>query len=177
MPASSDPSSSSPADATTWSGRDADLSPAMKERYGIRPRSRPLMIATAVGVAVLMGLVFWAGWKLANPPVQARLLTYRIVSDTRTDVTWEVQRAADATVYCVVRARDAQRRDVGYATVTVLAGADYAQPTYELTTLRKPATTELLGCGTDPNPIVDLPAFGPGVLPPPQAPPGVAPTL
>ena len=135
------------------------------------------MIATAAGVAMLMGLIFWAGWKLANPPVQGRLLTYRTVSDTRTDVTWEVQRAADATVYCVVRARDAHRRDVGYSTVTVPAGSDYVQPTYELATLREPATMELLGCSMDPNPIVDLPAFGPGVLPPQQAPPGVAPTL
>jgi len=147
----------------------------MKQRYGIRPRSRALMVVTAAVVAVLIGLVVWAGWQLANPPVQARLIGYRVISDTSTEITWEVRRSAEATVYCVVHAQDSRRRDVGYATVTVPAGTDYVQPTYRLTTLRRPVAAEILGCGTDPNPIVEAPKFGPGVLPPPQSPPGVAP--
>ncbi len=169
-------SASSAGDVTTWNGDNRDLSPAMKERYGIRPRSPGRLLATGLVVGMLVGFVFFAGWRLANPPVQARLITYLSTSTTQTDVTWEVSRSADATVYCVLRGRDAQRRDVGYATVTVPAGSDYLQPRYTLTTLSKPAIVEVLGCDTSAPLNVDGPAFGPGVLPPAQAPPGVAPT-
>ena len=167
---------SSAGNVPTWSGDNNDLSPAMKERYGVRPRSRGRLLATGLIVGVLVCLVFLVGWRLANPPVQARLITYHSASATQTDVTWEVSRSADAVVYCVLRGRDAQRRDVGYATVTVPAGSDYLQPTYSLTTLSKPAVVEVLGCDASAPLNVDGPAFGPGVFRPTQAPPGVAPT-
>jgi hypothetical protein len=103
-------------------------------------------------------------------------LTFEIVSPTQVNVTWELARGPELTTYCVVRAQDISRTDVGYATVTVAGGSDYEQITYPLTTNGQAVLAEVLGCSNSQNMRVPPANFPPGVKIPEQVAPGVAPT-
>jgi hypothetical protein len=145
-----------------------ELSPAMAARYGVGPTSRPLIAVItllAVGFLALLGFITW---RLATPPVQVKLLTFRVVDDSRADVTFEVRRDTLTDTVCVIRAQDTRHTDVGYATVRITRGRDYVQPTYPLATRARATTVEVLGCEPNEAPRVDPPQFPPGTTNPPQ---------
>ena len=145
-----------------------ELSPAMAARYGVRPTPRWLVALGVLVALALTGFVAWTGWRLATPPVQSKLLAFRVVDDTQVDVTFEVRRDTLTDTVCVLRAQDTHHVDVGYATVTITRGSDYVQPTYPLATLARATSADVLGCAPTDAPKVDPPQFAPGTTNPPQ---------
>lgn len=144
------------------------LSPEMAARYGVRPTSRVLVVLVAVLAIGFTTAVAWIGWRLATPPVQAKLLLFDVVDDTKVAVTFEVRRDSLTDTVCVVRAQDVTHADVGYATFTITRGREYVQPTYPLATRGRATTVEVLGCAPTEAPRVDPPQFPPGTTNPPQ---------
>ncbi len=146
----------------------AALSPQMAARYGIRPTSRWLILAIAVIGAAFVGVLGWITWRMATPPVQSELLSFRVVNASRVDITFNVRRDTGSETVCVLRARDELHVDVGYATVNISAGRDYVLSTYPLATLARATSAEILGCDKGAAPFVDAPSFAPGTVNPPQ---------
>ena len=145
-------------------------------RYGVR-RRRVVPVLTGILIAgVVSGSLAYATFRQQNPSVSAQLLTFEIVSPTQVNITWELARGPELPTYCVVRAQDIFRTDVGYATVTVAGGTDYEQISYPLTTNGQAVLAEVLGCSNSQNFRVPPANFPPGVKIPEQIAPGVAPT-
>ena len=146
------------------------LSPAMAARYGEGRTSRGLLVVVVVVVAVFLTIIGVITWRLATPGVQANLLRFVVVDDTKVDVTFEVRRDSVSTTYCVLRAQRESHADVGYATVTISPGREYVQATYPLATSSRATTAEVLGCAAGEPPRVDPPQFVPGTTNPSQQP-------
>ena len=145
-------------------------------RYGVRRRRVvPVLIGILIA-GVVSGSLAYATFRQQNPSVSAQLLTFEVVSPTQVSVTWELARGPELPTYCVVRAQDISRTDVGYAIVTVAGGSDYGQITYPLTTNGQAVLAEVLGCSNSQNMRVPPANFPPGVKIPEQIAPGVAPT-
>lgn len=152
------------------------LSPDLQLRYGVRQRrATPIIVGILIAAAVSGGLAF-ANFKQQNPSVSSQLLAFEVTSPTQVSVTWEVSRGTQSTTYCVLRAQDIRRTDVGYAIVTIPAGTAYEQPTYSLTTNGEAVLAQVLGCANSIQMRVPPPDFPPGVKIPEQVAPGVAPT-
>ena len=146
------------------------LSPAMAARYGVGRTSRGLLAVIVAVVAVFLAIIGVITWRLATPGVQATLLRFTVVSDTRVDVTFEVRRDSVSSTVCVLRAQSERHADVGYATVTISPGREYVQATYPLATSSRATVAEVLGCGVGEPPRVDPPQFLPGTTNPQQQP-------
>ena len=146
----------------------SELSEQMRARYGVRPRSRVAVAAVAVLAVAFTAFVVWTGWRLATPPVQAKLLAFQVESDTLVTITFEVRRDTLTDTVCVLRAQDLERTDVGYATVTITRGRDYVQPRFPLATRDRATIAEVLGCAPNEAPSVEQPQFPPGTTNPPQ---------
>lgn len=145
-------------------------------RYGVRRRRVvPVLIGILIA-SVVSGSLAYATFRQQNPSISAQLLTFEVISPTQVNVTWEMARGPELTSYCVVRAQDVFRTDVGYAIVTVPGGTDYEQITYPLTTNGQAVLAEVLGCSNSQVLRVPPANFPPGVKIPEQVAPGVAPT-
>jgi len=146
-----------------------ELSPAMRERYGLDRSPWP---GRLLAIAVITGFVaamVYVGVQLARTPIEAQLLVWQQPSPDRIDITFEVRRPASLDVRCVLRAQDADRVDVGYAEALVPAGSNYVQQTYQMRVIAPVGVVEILGCGDAGQPQrVPPPAFPPGVVPPEQ---------
>jgi hypothetical protein len=147
---------------------DQALSPAMAARYGVGRTSPVGVAAVAVLVLGFLAVIGAITWRMATPPVQAKVLAYDVVTDSAVDVTFEVRRDELSDTVCVLRAQSAKHVDVGYATVTISRGRTYVQPRHTIATLARATTVELLGCAPNEAPVVDPPAFAPGTTNPPQ---------
>jgi len=147
-----------------------ELSPAMQARYGVKHRS-PLTIA---GVALLaigfVALIGWITWQLASPSVQTQLVKFTVASDTKVDITFDLQRNGQVPTICALRARDIHHVDVGYARVEITPGRDSLRINYPIATLARATSAEVLGCANNADPKVDAPQFAPGTVNPPQQP-------
>ena len=147
----------------------SSLSPQMRERYEVGRTSWWTYTGIGAVVAAFAAALVFVGWQLASPQVDYRVLTWSVVAPDRTDITFEVRRAAEADVYCVLRAQDSTWADVGYAIAVVPRGTSYAQQTYSLRTLAPAYGIEVLGCAVGAPPDrVPPPQFPPGVVPPEQ---------
>lgn len=145
-------------------------------RYGVRPRRvAPILIGILIAATVSGGLAF-ANYRQQNPSVSSQLLAFEVTSPSQVLVTWEVSRGSQLTTFCVIRAQDIRRTDVGYAIVEIAPGSDYQQVTYPLTTDSEAVLAEVLGCASSAQMRVPPPDFPPGVKIPEQVAPGVAPT-
>ena len=145
-------------------------------RYGVRPRRvAPILIGILIAAMVSGGLAF-ANYRQHNPSVSSQLLAFEVTSPSQVLVTWEVSRGSQLTTFCVIRAQDIRRTDVGYAIVEIMAGTDYEQVTYPLTTNGEAVLAEVLGCASSTQMRVPPPDFPPGVKIPEQVAPGVAPS-
>lgn len=144
------------------------LDERMAARYGVR-RTSPLVIGLlAVLVVGFVAGVLATGVRLATPETQSKVLAFRVVSDARTDLTFEVRRDAMTETYCVLRARAEDHTDVGYVELRITAGSEYVQPTVAIATYAEATTAEVLGCEAGGPPRVDPPAFLPGTTNPEQ---------
>ncbi len=147
-----------------------DLSPDMRERYGIRPTPWWFYAGVGAVIAAFIAATGWVGYQLsAGAGLQYEVLSWQVVAPDRTDITFEVTRADNADVYCVIRAQDETRADVGYAVAVLPRGTTYVQETYSLRTLAPAFVIEVLACevGAPPQRVLP-PQFPQGVVPPDQ---------
>ncbi len=149
--------------------RAEQLTPEMRQRYGLDSNPWPGRIAAA---AVILGcaaaLAFFAV-RLTDGPTDARLLVWQQPQPDRLDITFDVTKPAGLTVACVLRAQDAQRVDLGYAQAELRSAQEYVQLTYQMRVIGPASYVEILACGPSGEPLrVPPPAFPPGVVPPEQ---------
>jgi hypothetical protein len=155
---------------------DSNLPEHIQLRYGVkRRRVIPVLIGVLIA-GVVSGSLAYGAFRQQNPSVSEQLLTFEVVSPTQVNVTWELARGPELATYCVLRAQDISRTDVGYATVMIAGGSEYEQITYPLTTNGQAVLAEVLGCSNSANMRVPPANFPPGVKIPEQVVPGVAPT-
>ena len=155
---------------------DSNLPEHIQLRYGVkRRRVIPVLIGVLIA-GVVSGSLAYGAFHQQNPSVSEQLLTFEVVSPTQVNVTWELARGPELATYCVLRAQDISRTDVGYATVMIAGGSEYEQITYPLTTNGQAVLAEVLGCSNSANMRVPPANFPPGVKIPEQVAPGVAPT-
>jgi hypothetical protein len=140
----------------------------MRERYGVGQRNWWTIGAIVVVTLFFLAAVGWVTVAISSDRVQSLLLGWELQADDHIEITFEVRPTSGTEVYCVVRAQDSTRTDVGYATVVLPVTADYLRTTYPLATLIPAFTAELLGCAIDEPPAVIPPQFPPGVVPPDQ---------
>lgn len=146
-----------------------NLPPDLQARYGVGRRSRLPLIAGLIGIAAFIAALAFVTFNLVSPKVTYKLLAWNDVAADRVDVTFDVRRSQEWDVYCVLRAQDESRTDVGYAVVGIPRGTSYEQVTYPLRTLAPAFVVEVLACeaGAPPERVVP-PQFPPGVVPPEQ---------
>lgn len=155
---------------------DSNLPEHIQLRYGVkRRRVVPVLIGVLIA-GVVSGSLAYGAFRQQNPSVSQKLLTFEVTSPTQVNVTWELARGPELATFCVLRAQDISRTDVGYATVRIPGGSEYEQITYPLTTNGQAVLAEILGCSNSENMRVPPANFPPGVKIPDQVAPGVAPT-
>jgi len=148
----------------------------MQARYGTSRRVWTPYLVT--GLVIIVAAALWGGWnyKQSHAIVSSRLNAFKVVGSHKVNIKFEVSRPANTTTYCVLRAQNANRVDVGYATVTVPAGQTTVAFTYPLNTESKAVLAEVLNCSATLPMRVPPPNFPPGVKIPSQPSPGVAPS-
>lgn len=141
----------------------------LQARYGVGRRPWFAISAGIVAVIAFVGALAFVTLNLLSPQVTYEVLTWDDVAADRTDVTFDIRRSAEWDVYCVIRAQDKSRADVGYAVVPIPRGTSYVQLTYSLRTIAPAYIVEVLACeaGAPPDRVVP-PQFPPGVVPPEQ---------
>ncbi len=148
----------------------------IKQRYGLTKKSKlPIFIGLLVASIVGLGLGM-ANYRQVNPALDWYILAFDVQSDKRVIVDWQIARLEDRDTYCVVRAQNELRQDVGYATVLIPAGDAKMNVSYGLNTESLAVLAEVLGCAYDKEMRVPPADFPPGVKIPAQDPPGFAPT-
>ncbi len=145
------------------------LPPDLQARYGVGHRSPLPLIAGLVGITAFIAALAFVTLNLVSPKVTYDLLAWNDVAADRVDVTFDIRRSEEWDVYCVLRAQDESRTDVGYAVVGIPRGTSYVQTTYSLRTLAPAYVVEVLACQAGQPPERVVPAqFPPGVVPPEQ---------
>jgi hypothetical protein len=145
------------------------LPPDLQARYGVGHRSPLPLIAGLVGITAFIAALAFVTLNLVSPKVTYDLLAWNDVAADRVDVTFDIRRSEEWDVYCVLRAQDESRTDVGYAVVGIPRGTSYVQTTYSLRTLAPAYVVEVLACQAGAPPERVVPAqFPPGVVPPEQ---------
>ena len=153
--------------------RDRDIPPHLHDRYGIRPPSRWRWVALAAAALVVVPVAVYAGSRYIATQSQPYALMQWGASDDGTSVQVTFRTSAyDTTMWCVVRAQDFDHNDVGFAVVRVAAGT--TDMDYTLATIAHPVAVDVVTCNPDPYALPG-PQFQPGVLPPAQQAPGIAP--
>ncbi len=148
----------------------------IKQRYGLTKKSKsPIFIGLIVASIVGLGLGM-ANYRQVNPALDWYILAFDVQSDKRVTVDWQVARLENRDTYCVVRAQNEKRQDVGYATVLIPAGEAKTTVSYGLNTESLAVLAEVLGCDYDTQMRVPPADFPPGVKIPAQDSPGFAPT-
>ncbi len=148
----------------------------IKERYGLTKKSKlPFLIGLLVASIVGLGLGM-ANYRQVNPVIDWYILSFDVQSDKRVNVEWQIARQENRETYCVVRAQNEKRQDVGYATVVIPPGDAKTTATYGLNTESLAVIAEVLGCAYKKEMRVPPADFPPGVKIPVQDPPGFAPT-
>ena len=145
-----------------------DLPPDLQARYGVGRRGI-VVVGGVIAITAFVAALAFVTVNLISPKVTFTLLAWDDLSADRVDITFEVRRSAEWDVYCVLRAQDESRTDVGYATVPIPRGSTYVQQTYSLRTIAPAYVVEVLACeaGAPPERVVP-PQFPPGVVPPDQ---------
>lgn len=153
----------------------SELPDHIKARYGVNSVAAPGRLA-GIGVsAVVAAAILFAIVQMRSGEVASQLLSFTVNGRTSVSVTWEISRAENAVTYCAIRAQDEAKTDVGYAIVEVPGGAGYTNFSYDLTTESLAVVAEVLGCGATSDLRVPPAQFPPGINPPVQKAPGVAP--
>ena len=102
------------------------------------------------GLAVLIALASWWGWRMAHQSVRWDDVGFTIVSPTEADVTYDVFLYSDSPVTCHLRALNTRFAEVGVATQHIDPAAGNAQRmTVKLATTEEATTAVVHYCETD----------------------------
>ena len=153
-----------------------DLPPHLQARYGMRKSRFQSLLPWILASGVLLLVVGYFYFQRLHPGISGKLQSFTVISESEVDVRWQVTRPESQTTFCVIRAQDRARRDVGYSTVTISPGASQTSVNYPLATSDPAVLVEVLGCSDSPVMRVPPANFPPGVKIPNQPSPGVAPT-
>ena len=149
--------------------------PHIQQRYGVGTNVRTRVIRVIVP-GIIVAFIAFVFIMASRPKTTFELTAFAIGSDNEVSVQWQVSRPDNTESYCIVRAQDALRHDVGYATVHIPAGESVVATQYALRTESRAITAEVLACGPQSEVAAPAPNFAPGVAIPSQQPPGVAPS-
>ena len=147
----------------------------IRERYGIRSRRQRVSVVVAVLLGALaLPFATRFAWQASSQQGVLSMPAFRVVDGTHIEA--DLLYAPKAEVFtCAIRAQDTNRVDVGYAYLVLRPGSTRSW-TYRISTRAPAVIAGVLGCqpgvATDQLP---LPQFAPGVKPPAQSPPGIAP--
>ena len=112
------------------------------------PLSRPVLYGGAVALVLALTAATWFGYqRYSNGRVSYATLFSTVVSDTETTVRFQLRKSSGTTVRCLLNAVDADRAEVGTATVDV--GPDRSgliTTTETITTTRRGAGGQVLSC-------------------------------
>ena len=144
------------------------LSPEMRERYGLDKRRSTTVVIAIVAVVGFLGAMAYVGAMLLRGDIQFLLLRWTVVQDDRADATFEVRRDGADAVVCVLRAQDSKRIDVGYVEIDIPPGEDYTLVNYSLRTVAPAYTVEVLTCKRPDELRTPGPQFPPGIAVPEQ---------
>lgn len=147
----------------------------LQRRYGVRASRWRATVTGIVLTGLLLGGLGFIVLRHKNPTLAWRLDAFKVQSANEVAVKFTVDRHSGATSYCVIRAQDDRRADVGYATVAAPQGQGQLTMVYPLATDSLAVLAEVLGCSTQIQQRVPGPNFPPGVKIPAQPSPGVAP--
>jgi Domain of unknown function (DUF4307) len=98
-----------------------------------------------LGLCILTGIVGYIGWEQANPPIQGTIISYSQGADGVT-VTFEVDKAADASASCVLDVEDVNGDVIGTATVQVPSGRAKSVQVYTVATTGTVNTAVVESC-------------------------------
>lgn len=125
-------------------------------RYDRRPPARQRLLSVVLGTALaaLIGMmIITLGVRLSTDAVSARILGYRVTSDSAVGITFEVDKEQGSRAYCIVRARGADGAEVGRDVAEVdTVGTDQrrVRRTFDLATSGRAVTGEVAGCSPEP---------------------------
>ena len=118
-----------------------------------------LITVAVVFGALLVALAYVAFNRFSNGRVRYAVLSYRVVSDTSVQVSFEVRKRPASSVVCRVRALDRAGSEVGSEQVRVgPADTEAVTIVQTLTTTRRAATGDVVGC-------LPVPAVSPSASP------------
>jgi hypothetical protein len=130
----------------------SDAAERLRRRYpGPRVPRPVIVVAVAIGAAVGIGWLIWAGLFHARPAVAAQVSAFTVVSDTAIDVTLTVDRRDPGRpVTCRVLAQAPDLSSVGEQQVAIPGTtARVVDEKLTLVTLRRAATATAKGCTVD----------------------------
>ena len=114
-----------------------------KTRAGMSPAR--MITLCVVGVGILGGIIGYIGWEQAHPPITGTVISYSQGADG-VSVTFEVDKAADASATCVLDIEDVQGNVIGTATVDVPSGRAKSVQVYTVATTGSVNTAEVQSC-------------------------------
>ncbi|MGH3546293.1 MAG: DUF4307 domain-containing protein [Mycobacteriales bacterium] len=137
-------------------------SPFPTGRYGRRRaphrNRRMLVVAAAVAVLIASAAVTWKLYSTySGDVIDVRVTAFSVVSEREVRVQFELRKAPDSTVTCILRARSRDGVEVGRADVIVPAGEATIQ-NYVLATQQKAVTGEVLRCTPGERPQAHSPS-------------------
>lgn len=93
----------------------------LRERYGIKPRSRWRWFAIAFALIALPWLL-WSAWFHSNPSINASTIKYDTIDDRSISLTFELtRRSGQSELLCTLIAEDIDRNVVGELDLKVAA--------------------------------------------------------
>ncbi len=148
--------------------RKDQLSPAMRERYGLDQRSWGTGALVGGIVVVSAAALAFVGFNMTRTPIDVQVIGWDETPADHVVVDFVVSRPDGMAVECAVRAQDRTHIDVGYGIVEIPAGQERVRMDYPLAIIAKSANAEVLGCAPVGELRVIPPQFPPGVVPPSQ---------
>jgi len=119
---------------------------AMPERYGRPSRTGRVVLTIAVTVTVGAGL----GWLVdaavegSTPDVAAGVVAFEVVSDRRTELTFEVRRSEESAVTCEIYAQAEDKAIVGERSIELSAAPAGSQRVTAVIVTERRATTAVV---------------------------------
>ena len=148
--------------------------PHLYRRYGIKSRTSNWLGGLVAGLSIAATLVALAlvGRGLGSGG-DTKLIRWTVGREA-VELTWSVLRYDNQPVYCVLRAQDSERFDVGFAVVRVADTDQNPQLTSKLAVRSGVYSVVPPDCAPAADHL-PTPSFRPGLLPPAQQPPLAAP--
>ncbi|MEU6120074.1 DUF4307 domain-containing protein [Streptomyces sp. NPDC047117] len=114
---------------------------------------RKLKVIGAMLGAALLGVIAWFGISyITGQDLSGRLVTYKVVSDTKVQAHLEVMKDPGAKGVCTLRSQSADGAEVGRKDVRVEQSEDQVDTVITIRTTARATNAELVGCTTSGAP-------------------------